>query len=180
MRGSAARGVNMNACCSRVRCHDPCAGKGRNRLAVLAESRGTAIRSLAQECAETTSTQEERRERAEWTRTYVAEHFGVEVTDEESAGVRTQAGGCVRPADRRALRDPAASGGGRSHAADSLGDRRVSALIQRAHFEPETRLWAPVLSVLEADADHPGLAEHVGRLKRHSHRRPETVRWYRL
>ncbi|WP_413754889.1 hypothetical protein [Streptomyces sp. MMBL 11-3] len=44
------------------------------------------------------------------------------------------------------------------------GNRQVSALIHRAHFEPETRLWAPVLSVLEADAEHPGLAEHVGQL----------------
>ncbi|MFE9687765.1 hypothetical protein [Streptomyces sp. NPDC006285] len=44
------------------------------------------------------------------------------------------------------------------------GNRQVSALIHRAHFEPETRLWAPVLSILEADAEHPGLAEHVGQL----------------
>ncbi|WP_229919398.1 hypothetical protein [Streptomyces minutiscleroticus] len=45
------------------------------------------------------------------------------------------------------------------------GNRQVSALIHRAHFEPETRLWAPVLSVLEADAEHPGIAEHVGQLE---------------
>ncbi|GGX79767.1 hypothetical protein GCM10010358_37540 [Streptomyces minutiscleroticus] len=57
----------------------------RDRLAVLAESRGTSIRSLVQEFAETTLTEEERRERAERTRAYLAEHFGVEVTDGESA-----------------------------------------------------------------------------------------------
>ncbi|MFF3489619.1 hypothetical protein ACFYXC_41350 [Streptomyces sp. NPDC002701] len=57
----------------------------RDRLAVLAESRGTSIRSLVQEFAETTLTDEERRERADRTRAYLAEHFGVEVTDEESA-----------------------------------------------------------------------------------------------
>ncbi|WHM38389.1 hypothetical protein [Streptomyces sp. BPTC-684] len=59
----------------------------RDRLAVIAESRGTSIRSLVQEFAETTLTEEERRERAERTRLYLAEHFGVEVTDEESAAM---------------------------------------------------------------------------------------------
>ncbi|MGW2207190.1 hypothetical protein [Streptomyces sp. NPDC001774] len=44
------------------------------------------------------------------------------------------------------------------------GNRQVPALIHRAHFEPETRLWVPALSVLEADLEHPGLAEHVGQL----------------
>lgn len=44
------------------------------------------------------------------------------------------------------------------------GNRRVSALIHRAHVEPETRLWAPTLSVLEADAAYEGFAEHVGQL----------------
>jgi hypothetical protein len=57
----------------------------RDRLAVIAESRGTSIRSLVQEFADSTLTDEERRERAERTRAYLAEHFGVEVTDEESA-----------------------------------------------------------------------------------------------
>lgn len=57
----------------------------RDRLAVIAESRGTSIRSLVQEFADTTLTDEERRERAERTRAYLAENFGVEVTDEESA-----------------------------------------------------------------------------------------------
>ncbi|WP_405733172.1 hypothetical protein OG885_19520 [Streptomyces sp. NBC_00028] len=60
----------------------------RDRLAVIAESRGTSIRSLVQEFAETTLTAEERHERAERTRAYLAEHFGVEVTDEESAAMR--------------------------------------------------------------------------------------------
>ncbi|RLV08873.1 hypothetical protein CTZ27_09010 [Streptomyces griseocarneus] len=44
------------------------------------------------------------------------------------------------------------------------GNRQVSALIHRAYFEPETRLWAPVLSILEADREHLGLAEHIGQL----------------
>ncbi|GAA4989759.1 hypothetical protein GCM10023205_71170 [Yinghuangia aomiensis] len=57
----------------------------RNRLAVLAESRGTSIRSLVQEFAESTLTDEERAERAKRTRAYLAEHFGVEVSDEESS-----------------------------------------------------------------------------------------------
>lgn len=45
------------------------------------------------------------------------------------------------------------------------GNRQVSALVHRAHFEPEMRLWAPVLSILEADTEHPGVAEHVGQLE---------------
>ncbi|MGW2190022.1 hypothetical protein [Streptomyces sp. NPDC001719] len=45
------------------------------------------------------------------------------------------------------------------------GNRQVSALVHRAHFEPETRLWAPILSILEADAEHPGLAGHIGQLE---------------
>ncbi|KPI01700.1 hypothetical protein OK074_5531 [Actinobacteria bacterium OK074] len=44
------------------------------------------------------------------------------------------------------------------------GNRQVSALVHRAYFEPETRLWAPVLSILEADAEHLGIAEHIGQL----------------
>ncbi|MFG2794486.1 hypothetical protein [Streptomyces sp. NPDC048419] len=45
------------------------------------------------------------------------------------------------------------------------GNRQVSALIHRAHFETETRLWAPALSILEADREHLGLAEHIGQLE---------------
>ncbi|MEV7004183.1 hypothetical protein AB0N62_42120 [Streptomyces sp. NPDC093982] len=45
------------------------------------------------------------------------------------------------------------------------GNRQVSALIHRAHFETETRLWVPALSVLEADREHRGMAEHVGQLE---------------
>ncbi|MFD6322685.1 hypothetical protein ACFWOL_07345 [Streptomyces sp. NPDC058442] len=41
----------------------------------------------------------------------------------------------------------------------------MSALIHRAHFETETRLWVPTLSVLEADRGHLGIAEHVGQLE---------------
>ena len=59
----------------------------RDRLAVIAESRGTSIRSLVQEFAESTLTDEERAERAERTRAYLAEHFGVEVSDEESTAM---------------------------------------------------------------------------------------------
>jgi hypothetical protein len=44
------------------------------------------------------------------------------------------------------------------------GNRQVSALVHRAHFEPATRLWVPVLSVLEADTEKPGIAEHIGQL----------------
>ncbi|RKN76472.1 hypothetical protein D7231_05645 [Streptomyces klenkii] len=76
----------------------------RDRLAVIAESRGTSIRSLVQEFAESTLTAEERRERAEAARAYLAEHFGVEVTDEESASM----GRKVREAFTREQRSAAA------------------------------------------------------------------------
>lgn len=59
----------------------------RDRLAVIAESRGISIRALVQDFAESTLTDEERRERAERTHAYLAEHFGVEVSDEESAAM---------------------------------------------------------------------------------------------
>ncbi|MFE1045278.1 hypothetical protein ACFW5S_05255 [Streptomyces olivaceus] len=59
----------------------------RDRLAVIAEARGSSIRSLVQEFAESTLTEEERRERAERTRAYLAENFGAEVGDEESAAM---------------------------------------------------------------------------------------------
>ncbi len=78
-----------------------------------------------QEFAETTLTAEERRERAELARAYMAEHFGVDVTDEESA------------ARGRKLRETLAA---------------------------DTRLWVPVLSVLEADVILAGIAEHIGQL----------------
>ncbi|MER6528623.1 hypothetical protein [Streptomyces sp. NPDC001508] len=45
------------------------------------------------------------------------------------------------------------------------GNRQVSALIHQAHFEVETRLWVPTLSVLEADREYVGIAEHVGQLE---------------
>ncbi|MDQ8704647.1 hypothetical protein RCO28_19440 [Streptomyces sp. LHD-70] len=44
------------------------------------------------------------------------------------------------------------------------GNRQVSALIHRGGIEPETRLWAPVLSILEADRELLGIAEHIGQL----------------
>jgi hypothetical protein len=59
----------------------------RDRLAVIAESRGTSIRSLMQEFAESTLTDEERQERAERARAYLAEHFGVEVSEEDSSAM---------------------------------------------------------------------------------------------
>lgn len=76
----------------------------RDRLAVIAESRGVSIRSLVQEFAESTLTAQERRERAERTRSYLAEHFGAAVSDEESramgARLREAFGG--RPGDAAA------------------------------------------------------------------------------
>ncbi|MEV0530144.1 TMEM175 family protein [Streptomyces sp. NPDC050439] len=44
------------------------------------------------------------------------------------------------------------------------GNRQVSALIHRAHFETDTRLWVPALSLLQADLEHRGMAERAGQL----------------
>ncbi|MEU3604583.1 hypothetical protein AB0E83_03875 [Streptomyces sp. NPDC035033] len=76
----------------------------RDRLAVIAESRGVSIRSLVQEFAESTLTAEERRERAERTRSYLAEHFGTVVSDEESEamGARLRDAFGARPKDAAA------------------------------------------------------------------------------
>ncbi|WP_298557683.1 hypothetical protein [Streptomyces luteogriseus] len=68
--------------------------KTRDRLAVLAEAHGTTMRALIDEFAATTLTPAELKERADRTATYLAEHFGVTVTTENSAevlrGVRNQ------------------------------------------------------------------------------------------
>ncbi|TDC77460.1 hypothetical protein [Streptomyces hainanensis] len=60
----------------------------RDRLALLAEARGVSIRSLVQEFAESTLTPKEREDRAERTHAYLAEHFGVHVTTEDSERMR--------------------------------------------------------------------------------------------
>ncbi|WP_367125272.1 hypothetical protein [Streptomyces phytohabitans] len=57
----------------------------RDRLAVLAEARGTSIRALIQQFAEATLTPEERAAKVEETKAYVHRHFGVNVTDEDLA-----------------------------------------------------------------------------------------------
>lgn len=44
------------------------------------------------------------------------------------------------------------------------GNRQVSALVHQAYLETDTRLWAPTLSILEADREYVGIAEHVGQL----------------
>ncbi|UGY91712.1 hypothetical protein [Streptomyces gobiensis] len=53
----------------------------RDRLAMLAEARGTSIRALLQEFVESTLTPEEREARVEEAKRYVAEYFGVHVTE---------------------------------------------------------------------------------------------------
>ena len=61
--------------------------KTRDRLAVLAEAHRTTMRALIEEFAESTLTPAELKERADHTAVYLAEHFGVTVTDESSAEV---------------------------------------------------------------------------------------------
>ncbi len=44
------------------------------------------------------------------------------------------------------------------------GNRQMSALVHRAFLDGDTRLWVPVLAILEADRERAGIAEHVGQL----------------
>ncbi|MEV1067292.1 Arc family DNA-binding protein [Streptomyces sp. NPDC050263] len=60
----------------------------RDQLAAVAESRGTSLRALMQDIAAETLTPEQIKERADRTRTLLAERFGHYVSDEESAEMR--------------------------------------------------------------------------------------------
>ncbi|WP_307521673.1 hypothetical protein [Streptomyces umbrinus] len=69
--------------------------KTRDRLAVLAQARGTTMRHLIEQFAESTLTPSELKERAAHTAEYLAEHFGVTVTDEAGAEVLRKVRGQV-------------------------------------------------------------------------------------
>ncbi|TDC77461.1 hypothetical protein [Streptomyces hainanensis] len=45
------------------------------------------------------------------------------------------------------------------------GNRNASTLIHHAGLDSSTRLWVPVLCVLEADRERHGVAAHVGALE---------------
>jgi hypothetical protein len=60
----------------------------RDQLAAVAEARGTSLRALMQEIAAQTLTPEQIEERADRTRALLAERFGHDVTDEDSAAMR--------------------------------------------------------------------------------------------
>jgi hypothetical protein len=60
----------------------------RDQLAAVAEARGTSLRALMQDIAAQTLTPEQIKERADRTRALLAERFGHEVSEEESAEMR--------------------------------------------------------------------------------------------
>lgn len=60
----------------------------RDQLAAVAEARGTSLRALMQDIAAQTLTPEQIKERADRTRALLAERFGHDVTDAESAEMR--------------------------------------------------------------------------------------------
>ena len=60
----------------------------RDQLAAVAEARGTSLRALMQGIAAETLTPAQIKERADRTRTLLAERFGHYVSDEESAEMR--------------------------------------------------------------------------------------------
>ncbi|MFF2850031.1 hypothetical protein ACFVT5_27405 [Streptomyces sp. NPDC058001] len=45
------------------------------------------------------------------------------------------------------------------------GDKQVSGLIHRACLEADARLWVPLLSLVEAERERPGIIEHIGQLE---------------
>jgi len=65
----------------------------RDRLAALAEVRGTTIGDLVMELARTALTPAERAERANQTRAYLAEHFGYQVTAEDEINLNSELDG---------------------------------------------------------------------------------------
>ncbi|MFF1294129.1 MULTISPECIES: Arc family DNA-binding protein [unclassified Streptomyces] len=60
----------------------------RDQLASVAEARGTSLRALMQEIAAQTLTPEQIEARADRVRELLAERFGHDVSDEESAEMR--------------------------------------------------------------------------------------------
>ncbi len=60
----------------------------RDQLAAVAEARGTSLRALMQDIAAQTLISEQIKERADRTRALLAERFGHEVSEEESAAMR--------------------------------------------------------------------------------------------
>lgn len=60
----------------------------RDRLARIAEARGTSVRALMEELAFSTLTPQEREDRVARTRAYMAEHFGVVLTGEDREATR--------------------------------------------------------------------------------------------
>ncbi|RLL67125.1 hypothetical protein [Streptomyces sp. Z26] len=60
----------------------------RDRLAVLAEAQDTSIRSLIQDFAESTFTQEELDASAERAKTYLSTYLGVDVTPAEEEAIQ--------------------------------------------------------------------------------------------
>ncbi|MCC3771151.1 hypothetical protein [Streptomyces sp. UNOC14_S4] len=45
------------------------------------------------------------------------------------------------------------------------GNKQVSGLIHRAYLEADARLWVPLLSLVEAERERPGIIEHIGQLE---------------
>jgi hypothetical protein len=45
------------------------------------------------------------------------------------------------------------------------GNKQVSGLIHRAYIEADARLWVPLLSLVEAERERPGIIEHIGQLE---------------
>lgn len=45
------------------------------------------------------------------------------------------------------------------------GNKQVSGLVHRAYLEADARLWVPLLALVEAERERPGIIEHIGQLE---------------
>ncbi|MFD5065528.1 hypothetical protein [Streptomyces sp. NPDC058394] len=62
----------------------------RDRLAALAQARGTSMRALIEEFAAASLTPEQLQERAERTRAFLESEFGHRLTDDATTALRTK------------------------------------------------------------------------------------------
>ena len=80
----------------------------RDRLAAIAQARGTTMRALLEEYADSTLTPQELRERAERTRAFLEAEFGHRISDQDTDALHDRMR-AAQAAHRKALRDSGAS-----------------------------------------------------------------------
>ncbi|WP_257004245.1 hypothetical protein [Streptomyces sp. SA15] len=120
------------------------AAEVHDQLAAVAKARRMSLRALVQEIAAQTLTPEQIKERADRTRTLLAERFGHYVTDEESAEMR------------RKMREAAAAHRAALAEAEPTVSRSPAPGLPCRCVQCDVRLWAPVLRLREAERERTG------------------------